>query len=85
MKAPKRNGRAKQLRPGDLAKWGKLDDQLEVKLVAHIKEGLSYQTCCDLVGHRARPFTIGLREGNLNRKDDMVRLQGLSHGRRRSL
>jgi hypothetical protein len=50
MKAPKRNGRAKRLRPGDPAKWGKLDDQLEAKLVTHIKEGLSYQTCCDLVG-----------------------------------
>src|ERR1700732_1698109 len=50
MKAPKRNGRAKRLRPGDPAKWGKLDDHLEAKLVACIEEGLSYQTCCDLVG-----------------------------------
>jgi hypothetical protein len=63
MKAPKRNGRAKRLRPGDPAKWGKLDDRLEAKLIAHIKEGLSYQTCCDLVGLSRATFYNWIARG----------------------
>src|SRR5947209_16750377 len=63
MKAPKRNGRAKRLRPGDPAKWGKLNDQLEAKLVTHIKEGLSYQTCCDLVGLSRATFYNWIARG----------------------
>lgn len=63
MKAPKRNSRTKQLRPGDPAKWGKLDDRLEAKLVAHIKEGLSYQTCCDLVSLSRATFYNWIARG----------------------
>jgi hypothetical protein len=63
MKAPKRIGQAKRLRPGDPAKWGKLDDRLQAKLIAHIKEGLSYQTCCDLVGLSRATFYNWIARG----------------------
>jgi predicted DNA-binding transcriptional regulator AlpA len=63
MKAPKRNGRTKRLRPGDPAKWSKLDARLEAKLVAHIKEGLSYQTCCDLVSLSRATFYNWIARG----------------------
>jgi hypothetical protein len=48
---------------GRSCQMGQLDDQLEAKLVAHIKEGLSYQTCCDLVGLSRATFYNWIARG----------------------
>jgi hypothetical protein len=58
MKARKRDGGV-----GNLPRWSKLSDQLEAKLVAHVKEGLSFKRCCDLVGVARCTFYDWLARG----------------------
>jgi|ERR1700730_4208980 hypothetical protein len=46
----------KKLRPGQPEIRCKLDDALERKLCKFIREGLSYETCCDLAGIGRQTF-----------------------------